>query len=169
MSRKGSLAKGNRIEKEFCVKLTEMGYIFDRAERSLRSIPAHMPPQFCGHCKKMATFTISKKHDTWGLFDVMAKHPGWADYTFYFQIATQWKSGADRRAIEAFPRGEKDVVCMVRKQDRQPFEIKRLGESGFMDGIDAWVEMSMEELFIHKKFLVPSHEFQATKQTEVIK
>ena len=122
--RKRSLKKGYEAERNVCKKLQERGFIFDRAERSMRVIPQFNKPP-CPTCHRYLTFTITKKHDTFERFDIVAKYPPGPDFTYYFQVTVNyWKYGKDRIKIEEFPAGELDVVCMVRKMDRYPFEIK---------------------------------------------
>lgn len=96
-----TVAKGTRLEREFGEVLKGNGYVIHRTTRS----------QF-------------HANDIWGCFDIMAKHPDKADFTLYFQISTQWKSGKALKEIEAFPAGMYDKVYLVRKKDRQPFELK---------------------------------------------
>lgn len=103
-------SKGNRIEHELEVWLQEQGYLVHRAVRKAVWIGKGR--------------VISKPVDIFGLFDLVAKHPKFPDYTFYFQISTEWKSGADRAALELFPQGKFDRVFMVRRQDRQSREYK---------------------------------------------
>lgn len=153
-SRKTALKRGIECENDFRKGLERRGYIVDKAERSLRDIPKHKPAQFCPTCHKMDAFRISKKHDTFGMFDMTAKHKEFPDYTFYFQVKKgRWVSGAERRAIEAFPRGQFDVICMVRKMDRTPFELKYLGESSFVEGEPAWIEYDAADFIDQKKFI----------------
>ena len=122
------LKKGYRIEKEFCNLLQlRYGFVTDRAERSMRFIPVSKPPKFCPTCKKMISFPITKKHDTFGCFDIIAKHPDYRDYTFYFQVmSNQWKGPAERKLMQDFPAGDNDLVVQVRKRDRMPWEYRLL-------------------------------------------
>lgn len=102
-------AKGGRIEREFDKWLKSLGHITNRAIRSRFN-----------------------RNDIWGCFDIMAKHPDYPDKTLYFQISTQWKYGEARKEIEAFPRGIYDMVFMVKKPDRKPFEIMHLTDDGWI-------------------------------------
>lgn len=96
-------AKGNRIERELDKILIQSGYITNRAIRSRFN-----------------------RNDIWGCFDIMAKHPKHPSAYRYYQVSTQWKYGASRREIEAFPCGVNDYVYMVRKKNRGKFEFMQL-------------------------------------------
>lgn len=158
-SRKSALKRGLETEKKFYNGLVKRGFVADQAKRSLRDLPIHRPPQFCGTCHKMIAFRISAKHDTFGMFDIIAKHHEFADYTFYFQVKMgEWASGQKRIDLENFPRGQYDVICMVRKMPRLQFQIRWLDP--FCKTIQ-WVEHHDAADFIDsKKFLNPSAKFQ---------
>lgn len=161
-----AVSKGVKVEKAFCEGIKRRGFVVDKAERSLRDLPIHRPPQFCGQCHKMIAFRISAKHDTFGMFDVIAKHKEFADYTFYFQIKkNRWTSGKDRIAIEDFPRGNYDVICMVRKMDRKPFDLRVLSEKlvsqeGVHHMEKVWIEHDAADFLDKRKFMDPSSAFQ---------
>jgi len=144
MNRKGSLQKGNRIERDFMEKLKAMGYVCDRAERSMRMIPDFKRPS-CPTCHRHFTFTMSKKHDTFGCFDIIAKNTAAKEFTFYFQVATRWKYGEDKENMQNFPAGDLDIVCMVRKEDRKPYEVRWWHNR-------EWREMSCREFFEVKPY-----------------
>ena len=152
MSKRGDSQKGSRVEREFCDRLKDMGFVFDRAERSTRQVPAP-PYQPCHTCHRMPTFTMSKKHDTFGMFDILAKHKDFKQFTFYFQIAcNKWKGPADRQAMEEFPAGPNDIIAMVRKDDYQPFKIKLL-TPGAVSKTGPWVEYTMYAFFNDQPFM----------------
>ena len=138
--RSNALKKGYRIEKEFQKELDELGFLTDRAERSMRIIPQKFSHP-CLTCHKMPTFMITKKHDTFGCFDILAKHKTNRKWTFYFQIAAnRWKSGEDKKLIEQFPAAPEDIIAMVRKDDYKPYRIKLW----FYD-IGEWIEKDFED------------------------
>lgn len=165
---KNALRKGYQIEKNFCERLQQEGYITDRAERSMRLIPNFKIPP-CPRCKRAWSFPITKKHDTFGLFDVVAKHPDFPLYTLYMQVATRWKDKAWREGYvdekgkfhhgaHTFPASKYDIVCQVRKEDRKPFEVRmltsKLTSSNGVHRIEkSWAEFSLEEFLLMKKFI----------------
>jgi hypothetical protein len=143
VSKKGDKKKGDRIEKDFMSRLENMGFVCDRAERSIRIIPVFSQAP-CVTCHRRPTWTITKKHDTFGCFDIIAKHRKFKDYTYYFQIAAnRWKYGDDRKNMEDFPAGNYDYVYMVRKMDRKPYELKKLIT---INGIRDWHPAYMIEI-----------------------
>lgn len=156
MSKKGDRKKGHRVENAFCEILEKNGFVFDKALPNQRALPNFKAPP-CPKCFRRPTWTISKKHDHFGTFDVMAKHPEFPDYTLWVQIASNaWKSGKDRIAMEKFVSGTYDAILSVRKRDRMPFEVRLLRKS--VRALE-WVEFGVDEFFRKRPFLHPSFYF----------
>ena len=147
MSKKGDVAKGNRIEREFFLKLQENGFVVWKSGRRVIWIKNKFSSRLT---------PITMNNDIHSLFDLHAKHPTWPDFNFWFQIAANaWKSGEDRKAIEDWPSGDYDFVCMVRKMDMQPFQIRVLDcvEKNWaeFDSLDDFLEKSEVHIKIKKE------------------
>lgn len=100
-----SAAKGTRLEREFEEMLKKEKFLTHRAKR-----------------------THFQANDIFNLFDVMAKHPDFPVYTFYFQISTDWRL-QKRKPILSFPSGAYDYLFLVKRADRKPWQFRlRVGE-----------------------------------------
>ena len=96
-------SKGKAIEFAWCKLLLKNGFIINRAAPGTK---------------------WNRNTDLWdGRFDVEAIAPKSDMMMHFFQIATRWKTGADRRHLETFPLSTTRRVYMVRKKDHEDFEI----------------------------------------------